>query len=88
MRWQTRTEYDARMVLELLADAPQIAGGRLQPLPTEATISALDISHSPNVFDLHQVPEIPAEMLGKSRMAWTTQPPSASSMRTSSASLA
>ena len=33
-RWQTRTEHGALMVLELLADAPQIAGGRVQPLPT------------------------------------------------------
>jgi DNA-binding transcriptional ArsR family regulator len=45
-RWQTRTEHGALMVLELLADAPQIAGGRVQPLPTEGTISALDIPHS------------------------------------------
>lgn len=38
------------MVLELLADAPQIAGGKVQPLPTEGTISALT--------------EIRAELLG------------------------
>jgi hypothetical protein len=31
-RWQTHTERGALMVLELLADAPQIAGGRVQPL--------------------------------------------------------
>jgi hypothetical protein len=32
-RWQTRTEHGALMVLELLADAPEVAGGRVQPLP-------------------------------------------------------
>ena len=62
-RWQTRTEHGALMVLELLADAPEIAGGRVQPLPTEGTISALNIPHSSIVFDLHQVTEIQAELL-------------------------
>ena len=47
-RWQTRTEHGALMVLELLADAPEIAGGKVQPLPTEGTISALNIPHSPS----------------------------------------
>jgi len=63
-RWQTRTEHGALMVLELLADAPDIAGGRVQPLPTEGTISALNIPHSAIVFDLHQIAEIQAELLG------------------------
>ena len=68
-RWQTRTEHGALMVLELLADAPEIAGGRVQPLPTEGTISALNIPHSSIVFDLHQVTEIRAELLGENGMA-------------------
>jgi hypothetical protein len=63
-RWQTRTEHGALMVLELLADAPEIAGGKVQPLPTEGTISALNIPHSSIVFDLYQVTEIRAELLG------------------------
>ena len=62
-RWQTRTERGALMVVELLADAPEIAGGRVEPLPTEGTISALNIPHSSIVFDLHQVTEIQAELL-------------------------
>ena len=62
-RWQTRTESGALMVVELLADAPEIAGGRVEPLPTEGTISALNIPHSSMVFDLHQVTEIQAELL-------------------------
>ena len=68
-RWQTRTEHGALMVLELLADAPQLAGGRVQPLPTEGTISALDIPHSSIVFDLYQVAEISAELLGGNGVA-------------------
>ncbi len=63
-RWQTRTEHGALMVLELLADAPDIAGGKVQPLPTEGAISALNIPHSSIVFDLHQTIEIKAELLG------------------------
>ena len=62
-RWQTRTERGALMVVELLADAPETAGGRVEPLPTEGTISALNIPHSSIVFDLHQVTEIQAELL-------------------------
>jgi hypothetical protein len=68
-RWQTQTEHGALMVLELLADAPDIAGGRVQPLPTEGAISALNIPHSSIVFDLHQVAEIQAELLGGNGLA-------------------
>lgn len=68
-RWQTRTEHGALMVLELLADAPEIAGGKVQPLPTDGTISALNIPHSSIVFDLHQISEIEAELLGDDGIA-------------------
>lgn len=68
-RWKTRTEHGALMVLELLADAPEIAGGRVQPLPTEGTISALNIPHSSMVFDLHQITEIKAELLNGAGIA-------------------
>lgn len=71
-RWQTRTEHGALMVLELLADAPDIAGGKVQPLPTEGTISALNIPHSSIVFDLYQVTEIQAELLGGNGVATET----------------
>lgn len=63
-RWQTRTEHGALMLLELLADAPDLVGGKVQQLPTEGTISAMNIPHSSMVFDLYQVAEIQAELLG------------------------
>ncbi|MDE0026670.1 MAG: hypothetical protein OXP69_19850 [Spirochaetaceae bacterium] len=68
-RWQTRTENGALMVVELLADAPEIAGGRVEPLPTEGNISALNVPHSSIVFDLHNVAEIRAELLGDGGIA-------------------
>jgi hypothetical protein len=68
-RWQTRTEHGALMVLELLADAPHIAGGKIQALPTDGTISALNIPHSSIVFDLYQSTEIQAELLGGNGLA-------------------
>jgi hypothetical protein len=68
-RWQTKTEHGAVMVLELLADAPEIVGGKVQELPTEGTISALNIPHSSIVFDQHQVTEIRAELLGGNGVA-------------------
>ena len=68
-RWQTRTENGALMVVELLADAPEIAGGRVEPLPTEGNISALNIPHSSIVFEMHQVGEIRAELIGGAGIA-------------------
>jgi hypothetical protein len=68
-RWQTRTERGALMVLEFLADAPDVAGGRVQPLPTAGTISALNIPHSSIVFDRYEVAEIRAELLGENGTA-------------------
>ena len=68
-RWQTRTESGALMVVELLADAPEIAGGRVEPLPTEGNISALNIPHSSIVFQMHKVAEIRAELLGGAGIA-------------------
>jgi hypothetical protein len=68
-RWQTMTEHGAVIVLELLADAPDIAGGKVEALPTEGTISALNIPHSSIVFDLNQVTEIRAELLGDNGVA-------------------
>ena len=68
-RWQTRTEHGALMVLELLAYAPELAGGKVQPLPTEGTISALNIPHSSIVFDMFQTTEIQRELLGRNGVA-------------------
>jgi hypothetical protein len=68
-RWQTRTEKGALMILELLADDPDVGGGRVQPLPTERKISALNIPHSSIVFDLYQETEIRAELLGNNGTA-------------------
>ena len=66
-RGQTQTEHGAVMILELLADAPEVTGGRVQPLPTEGTISALNVPHSSIVFDLYEVAEIQAELASKLR---------------------
>jgi hypothetical protein len=68
-RWQTRTEKGTVMLLEFLADAPQIAGGKVQPLPIEGTISALNIPHASMVFDLHQITPITAELLNEGGIA-------------------
>ncbi|MDR0783443.1 MAG: hypothetical protein LBE83_06760 [Propionibacteriaceae bacterium] len=68
-RWETRTESGQPVTLDLLADAPEIAGGRVQPLPTGGKISALNIPHSSIVFDLFQEAEIRAELLSGSGIA-------------------
>lgn len=63
-RWQARNMQGALTVLKLLADAPEHAGGRVQPLPTQGAIAALNIPHASIVFDLHQFIEIQAELVG------------------------
>jgi hypothetical protein len=68
-RWQTKLETGPLMVLEFLADAPEIAGGRVQVLPTEGNISAMNIPHSSIVFDLHGEMEVTAELLGENGQA-------------------
>jgi len=68
-RWQILAEQGALMVLELLADAPHLAGGRVEALPTKGTLSALNIPHSSIVFDLYQVAEISAELIGGNGVA-------------------
>ena len=68
-RWQTRTESGALMVVELLADAPEIAGGKVEMLPTKGTISALNIPHSSIVFDMYEIAEVRAELLGGAGIA-------------------
>lgn len=50
-RWQTRTEHGALMVLELLADAPDIAGGKVQPLPTEGRGRAFESRRAGQEFN-------------------------------------
>lgn len=62
-QWQTRTENDALIILELLADAPHIAGGKVQPLMTSRSISAINIPHSSMVFDMHDTIDIQVELL-------------------------
>jgi hypothetical protein len=57
-RWQAKTESGATIILELLADDPELGGGKVQPLPIEGNISALNIPHSSMVFDHHETKEI------------------------------
>lgn len=63
-RWQTKTESGASIILDLLADDPDTSGGKVKELPTEGSISALNIPHSSIVFDHHEAVEISAELLG------------------------
>lgn len=71
-RWKTRMESGAIVILELLADSPELTGGRVQVLPTEKAISALNIPHSCIVFDLYERIEITAELLGNNGIVTET----------------
>ena len=62
-RWQTKVDGGATLILEFLADAPNLSGGRVTELPTDSQVSAINIPHASMVFDLHEKKEITAELL-------------------------
>jgi Nucleotidyltransferase len=64
-RWKTKTERGMTVILELLADNPEVSGGKVKPLPTEGNISALNIPHSSMVFDHYEVKEIAPSCSGR-----------------------
>lgn len=68
-RWRTESETDIPVILELLAEYPQTSGGRVQPLPVEGNIAALNIPHASMVFDHHHTKAIRAELLGGNGVA-------------------
>ncbi len=71
-RWQTKTETDVTIILELLADAPDLRGGKVQPLPTDGNISAINIPYSSMVFDYHETKDVAAELIGGGGIATET----------------
>lgn len=71
-RWKVRMEDGTSIVLELLADHPDLRGGRAQPLHDEGQISALNIPHSSIVFDLYDTAEVTAELIGGNGQATET----------------
>lgn len=62
-RWQAEVEGGAKMILEFLADSPELGGGKVQELPTKGNVTAINIPHASMVFDLHATVEITAELL-------------------------
>lgn len=68
-RWQVRMDDGTLIVIDLLTDAPQLGGGKVGPLPTDGNVSALNIPHSSIVFDMHEVKEVRAELLGENGVA-------------------
>lgn len=68
-RWKTKTEKGVTVILELIAESAELGGGKVQPLATEKAISALNVPFSSMVFDLHEVKEIQAELLGENGVA-------------------
>jgi hypothetical protein len=62
-RWKTKSDEGETIILELLADSPE-AKGRVEPLPAQGNVSALNIPHASMVFDHYEVKEIRAKLLG------------------------
>jgi hypothetical protein len=71
-RWKIKIEDGTTIILELLADKPALRGGKVEPLPTDGQISALNVPHSSIVFDLYDTVEIEAELLGENGLAKET----------------
>ena len=45
-RWKTKTEKGVTVILELIAESAELGGGKVQQLPTEKAISALNVPYS------------------------------------------
>jgi len=71
-RWRAQVEGGVPVILELLADNPEASGGKVQELPTDGNVSALNIPHSSMVFDHHKTKEVTAELLGEDGTATET----------------
>jgi hypothetical protein len=71
-RWKVRMEDGTTILLELLADHPSVKGGRVQPIPDEGQISALNVPHSSIVFDHYDTAQVTAELLGDNGVATET----------------
>lgn len=68
-RWEARLETGATMILEFLAEHPELGGGKVKVLPAEGNVSALNIPHASMVFDLHDTTELTAELLNGGGLA-------------------
>jgi hypothetical protein len=68
-RWRIRPKDGPTVILELLADNPDLSGGKVRELPTEGNISALNIPHSSMVFDHHRALEVETELLDEGGVA-------------------
>lgn len=68
-RWKTKTEDDVTVILELISESEELGGGKVQALPTQKTISALNVPHASMVFDLHEVKDVQAKLLGDNGIA-------------------
>jgi hypothetical protein len=71
-RWKVGMEDGTSIILELLTDKPALRGGKVEPLPTDGQLSALNIPHCSIVFDLHDTVEVTAELLGENGTATET----------------
>lgn len=73
-RWKTTTKHGVTVILEFLADDPNLRGGALQELPTEGNVSAVNIPHASMVFDLHDKMDVTADLLGEAGRSTETIP--------------
>ncbi len=68
-RWKTTIDGGATIIVEFLADKPDLRGGKVQELPTEGGVSALNIPYASMVADLHDTESVTAQLLGEDGMA-------------------
>jgi hypothetical protein len=62
--WRWKAELNGgTMILEFLADDPDLRGGRVQELPTKGGVSAVNIPNASMVFDHYDTIELTAELL-------------------------
>ena len=70
-RWSTRLD-TGPVVLELLADRPENEAGKVQAMPTERRISALNIPYASMVLDSFSEKRVTAALIGENGIATET----------------
>ncbi len=71
-RWQAKVEGGATVIPKLPANDPEPSDGKVQPLPPEGNVPALEIPHPSMVLDHHEAKETGAALPGAVAVATET----------------
>lgn len=73
VNWRWEADVDGgKIILEFLADDPEMAGGKVRELPTDGNVSAVNIPHASIVRRFHNKIDVTADLLDDAGQATET----------------